>query len=252
MSTTTLSRPAAERSPVGLGRLVQVELRKAVDTRAGLWLMLAVAAITIGAAVLTALVGDDPTVGDVLDNGMQPAGILLPVVGILSVTSEWSQRTALSTFSLVPARGRVIVAKVLAMSLLALAAWALAVVASLGLGAVLGASGGLQDAPAILLQTIVFQVTGMLTGVAFGAAFGSSPVAIVLYFVLPTVLSAVTNLVSALEGAGRWLDTSQTLAPLTDHALTGAEWARVVTSLALWLVLPLAVGTWRILTREVK
>jgi hypothetical protein len=32
-------------------------------------------------------------------------------VAILSVTSEWSQRSALTTFTLVPSRGRVIAAK---------------------------------------------------------------------------------------------------------------------------------------------
>ena len=38
-------------------------------------------------------------------------GILLPVLGILLVTSEWSQRTAMVTFTLEPSRSRVIAAK---------------------------------------------------------------------------------------------------------------------------------------------
>ena len=37
--------------------------------------------------------------------------ILLPVVAILSVTSEWSQRTGLITFTLVPHRGQIILAQ---------------------------------------------------------------------------------------------------------------------------------------------
>ncbi len=233
-------------------RLTQVELRKSVDTRAGLWLLLSVALLTVAVVVIAVLAGDDTTLEDVLNAGMQPAGILLPVVGILAVTSEWSQRTALQTFALTPLRGRVVLAKVVATTLLAVAAWAFAVVACLGLGALLGASGGIDDAPALLLQTLVYLVTGMLTGVAFGAAFGSSPVAIVLYFVLPTVWSALTGLVNALDGVGNWLDTSQTLAPLTDRTLDATEWAQVATSLVLWLALPLAVGTWRLLHREVK
>ena len=39
---------------------------------------------------------------------------LLPVVGILLVSSEWSQRTAQVSFTLVPRRPRVIAAKMLA------------------------------------------------------------------------------------------------------------------------------------------
>ena len=34
-----------------------------------------------------------------------PPTVLLPVLGILSMTGEWSQRTALTTFTLVPAWG---------------------------------------------------------------------------------------------------------------------------------------------------
>ena len=39
--------------------------------------------------------------------------LILPVLGILLVTSEWSQRTGLTTFALVPQRERVIVAKLI-------------------------------------------------------------------------------------------------------------------------------------------
>ena len=54
--------------------------------------------------------------------------LLLPIVGILLVTSEWSQRTAQVTFTLVPRRGRVLAAKVSASVVLALVAFALALV----------------------------------------------------------------------------------------------------------------------------
>ena len=40
-----------------------------------------------------------------------PMSVILPVVAILSVTSEWSQRSGLTTFTLVPHRGRVVLAK---------------------------------------------------------------------------------------------------------------------------------------------
>ena len=34
--------------------------------------------------------------------------------------------------------------------------------------------------------------------------------------------------------------------------LTGEEWAQFATSLALWLVLPLAIGLWRIAKGEIR
>ena len=41
------------------------------------------------------------------------------------------------------------------------------------------------------------------------------------------------------------------MAPMFEHALNATEWARLGTSLALWLLLPLLVGLWRITRSEI-
>jgi ABC-2 type transport system permease protein len=107
-----------------LTRLTAVELRKMTDTRAGFWVQLAVVAITIVLVVVVSLVGntEDHTLRKMLEVAIQPSSILLPVVGVLLVTSEWSQRTTLITFTLVPHRSRVLVAKLAASVVLAMAA----------------------------------------------------------------------------------------------------------------------------------
>ena len=66
----------------------------------------------------------DQTLARCSSIAVAPASILLPIVGILLVTSEWSQRTALITFALVPDRGRVLAAKLLASVVLSLVALA--------------------------------------------------------------------------------------------------------------------------------
>src|SRR3954452_15235772 len=112
-------------------RLTAVELRKATDTRAGFWLQLATAGITLAAAVILLMIDKSgTTLQDVLSVAVQPAGVLLPIVGILLVTSEWSQRTALITFTLVPERLPVLAAKLVASVLIALAATLAAIVVS--------------------------------------------------------------------------------------------------------------------------
>jgi predicted nucleic acid-binding protein len=107
---------ASVHARAGLGRLVAVELRKMVNTRAGFWLQIAMVAITVVVVAVRSVVGDaaDHTFAAVLDVGLQPAAVLLPVVGILLVTSKWSQRTRMITFALVPVRSRVLGAKLLA------------------------------------------------------------------------------------------------------------------------------------------
>src|SRR6201999_2316012 len=118
-----------------LARLTKVELRKMVDTRSGFWLQVAVLGLIALTVVVTLLAvhEDDHPFRHILSNALQPAGILLPVVGILLVTSEWSQRTALVSFALVPHRTRLFAAKVLAGAVLGMIALAFAAaVAALG------------------------------------------------------------------------------------------------------------------------
>ena len=51
---------------------------------------------------------------DVLDLALAPVDMILPAIGILAMTSEWTQRTALTTFTLSPRRIPVLFAKLLA------------------------------------------------------------------------------------------------------------------------------------------
>jgi hypothetical protein len=59
----------------GLGRLVAVELRKMVDTRAGFWMQVATVALTVTVVIVALAVGDatDHTFAAVLDVGVFPA-----------------------------------------------------------------------------------------------------------------------------------------------------------------------------------
>jgi ABC-type transport system involved in multi-copper enzyme maturation permease subunit len=263
MSTATtydagphVAGPGRDASP-GLARLTRVELRKMYDTRAGFWLLLSGLALTaLVAALIVFTSGGDKDFGTVLDGSVQAINVLVPVVGILLVTSEWSQRTAQVTFTLVPQRGRVLAAKLCASVVLALAAF----VITLGVSALFTALGGEPTADAgvwsldggVLVQTIVFTIISMLGGVAFGAAILLSAPAIVASFVLPLAVTAITHIIGGLEGLAQWIDPSETYSALTDHSLSGHEWAQLGTTLLLWVALPLTIGTYRFLRDEVR
>jgi ABC-2 type transport system permease protein len=257
--STTLAAPtrvntAGVHARPGLGRLVAVELHKMVNTRAGFWLQVAMVAITVVVVAVRSVVGDgaDHTFASVLDVGLQPAAVLLPVVGILLVTSEWSQRTGMVTFALVPVRSRVLGAKLLASVVLALATlvMAVAVVAAGVLVASPGVDGTWSDTATLIGQSAVFLTTGMVVGVAFGAILLASAPAIVALFALPITWTAVASL-SFLSDAAPWLDTRLALAPLHREVVSATQWAHAGTALALWMLLPLVIGIWRITRREV-
>jgi ABC-2 type transport system permease protein len=83
-------------------------------TRAARWLILGVALTTTGLmlAPLLAKNSIDQTQTSYLTFAALALTVLLPVVSILTLTSEWSQRTVLATFTQEPRRARVIKAKV--------------------------------------------------------------------------------------------------------------------------------------------
>ncbi len=134
MSAATIAHPAAlaprslERP--GLARLTAVELRKMTDTRAGFWLQVAVVALTVvvvAAACLFAHPEDQTLRVDARRSRSRRRASCCRSSGILLVTSEWSQRTGLTTFALVPRRGRVVAAKLLASVVLSLVALVLCI-----------------------------------------------------------------------------------------------------------------------------
>jgi ABC-2 type transport system permease protein len=236
---------------VSFPRLTRVELRKMVDTRAGFWLQLLVAVVTVAAVVVVCIVDDDgdATFQDLFTVAMTPGAILLPIVGILLVSSEWSQRTALITFTLVPHRMRVMSAKLAAG--LVLGAIILAYSLAIAAVATLATGGEWTLGAAIFGQICILVLTAMATGIAFGALFLSSAPAIVLSFVLPLGWSAIGS-IRFLNDAAQWLDTTRTTAPLTDRTLSGQDWAQLGTSMLLWLVVPLAIGLIRIARGEIR
>jgi ABC-2 type transport system permease protein len=256
MTTAALTAPAlaGRDTKPPLGRLTLVELRKMTDTRAGFWLQLAVVFLTLAIAGVIVGFGEghDLTFQNMLEATIQPSANLLPVIGILLVSSEWSQRTAQQTFTLVPRRPRVIGAKLLASLVVAAAAFAVSILVALLATAIAG-----SDAPDTwslpagqLVQMGLIFALAMVGGVAFGALLLASAPAIVAYFLAPTAWAALLS-IPTFEDLAPWLDSSRSFAPMTEGVMSATEWAHVATTTALWIALPLALGIARIRRNEV-
>jgi hypothetical protein len=243
-------------------RLVGVELRKMFDTRSGFWLMVSIgiSALLASAAVILFAPDDEISYGIFATAFGFPMAVILPMVAILSVTSEWSQRSGLATFTLVPRRGRVITAK-------AVAAVAVGVVA-IPLAFAIGAVGNLVGSAlagtelvwdvslAQALYIVLANVLGVMMGFMLGVLVRSSAVAIVAYFVYSLLLPTLSGLLAASQQWFRdlqpWVDFSFSQGRLFEGGPTGDEWGQLATSGALWLALPLAIGLLLTLRAEVK
>lgn len=241
--------------PVPMSRLVRMEIRKLSDTRAGRWLLLCIG-LTV-AAVLVIMVftqNDNNTFTAYFLGTATPLLILVPLVGVLAATAEWSQRTALATFALEPRRSRVVAAKTIASVVAAAASYALsfvlAAVAYLAMTVFRDrpADWSLNGAVAAGAGLALF--LGLIQGVAFGLALLNTPAAIVAYLGLPTLWSILGGLISGLRDVLPWIDLGAASNPLFQGTMTASAWAHIGTASLLWVVLPLAIGWYRVRRSE--
>ncbi|MEZ0578502.1 ABC transporter permease [Nocardioides sp. MH1] len=247
-------------------RLALVELRKAYNTRAGFWLLFTIGLlITLLQVVqlITFLAQDyTTTFTDFTGNVWIVSLVLVPMLPILLVTTEWSQRTAVVTFAIEPRRLRVIFAKLAVAVALALAVVVLMLVVAVACTAVadllrpdyvewsVDKTFVFVGAPLTVLTTTVF-------GFAVACMLLNTPAAIVLFllswYASVGVLAAIAALIPPFEDVLPWITLQINVLVLADGLPSEAsDWGHLLVSLGVWIVLPLFVGMGRIVNAEVK
>ncbi len=268
MTTIAAARVRGPRArtvnPIPLTRITGVELRKMFDTRSGFWLIASIAITSLLAAAGVILWAPDSglTYSTFATAIRFPVVIILPLIAILAVTSEWSQRTGLTTFTLVPHRSRIITAKAISSVAIAIAAMVLAfAVGALGnlFGAAVRATPIIWD---VTLTQCLYYVLGMvlslLTGFMLGVLIRSSTGAIVAYFILtflvPTVFGLLAGTQQWFHDLQPWVDMQFAQSGLFVFAesLTGQQWTHIAVTGVTWLLVPLLVGLRFVMDAEVK
>lgn len=249
--------------PIPTSRLVKVELRKMFDTRSGFWLLVSIVVLSPMSAATLLIFGVDSDVNyqNFVRSSGFPMSVILPIIAILAVTGEWSQRSGLTTFTLVPSRERAIGAKAIATLLVGVGA--VAVVFAVGaLGNVAGSALAGVDivwdiswsaAP----QMVLYYLVGMAFGFAVGVVLRNSAAAIVGYFVaslvLPGILTLLAQVRSWFDDLQPWIDWNYTQVGLLELTTnTAKEWAMLGSTTMIWIVLPLLIGVLSLRRAEVK
>ena len=249
-------------APIPLSRIVSVELRKSFDTRSGFWLLagIGIAAVLATSAVLL-FAPEQELVYDSFAAAIGfPMAVILPMIAILSVTSEWSQRSGLTTFTLVPHRGRTVLAKAIVAVAVAVVSMLLAFsIGAVGnvVGSAIAGVDTVWDLSVEALALIVLaNVIGLLFGFMLGVLIRNSAGAIVAYFVYSLLLPTLTTVLAINQewfaDLQAWVDPNYAQSALFNGSLTGEQWAQLGVTSLVWLVLPLAVGVLSLLRSEVK
>jgi len=258
---TSNKAPAVPRH-IPMDRIITTELRKMLDTRSGFWTMTSIALVTLMTTGLVILFGDreDLTYRTFASAISVPMSLILPIIAILSVTAEWTQRSGLTTFTLVPHRWRIITGKLVAA--VAVAVVATPVAFAIGaLGNIAGAANaGVEPVWDVTLANLLTMdlanVLGLLVGFMLGVIIRSSAGALVAYFVYQFLLPTLGLVLAAKQGwfhdLQPWVDFNFDQGALLEGTVSSQEWTHLAVTGLIWLVLPLALGLRLVVRAEVK
>lgn len=244
---------------VPFGRLVRVEFRKALDTRAGRWFTSSIVLLSLAVVVIYAFAAPEDLrdYGDVLGVAGAVLGYFLPILLILMVTSEWSQRTGLTTFTLEPHRARVVGAKFCAGLILGGCLIGVSAVVA-AIGTVVGGGGWTITAEVLVKGFLVANLISILVGFAIGMLLMNTAAAIVTYFLYSLVLPLAVGILGAFQewfaDLAPWIEfnTAQGLLFQNEGAPSGEVMGQLLVSGTIWLVLPFVLGLLRLLRAEPK
>lgn len=245
-------------------KITRLELRKILDIRSGpalLIVTLLLVLLVLGVQVFSSpnivdesgrLVAAPVRYADFVSSANQIGVYLVSILGLLAMTGEWTQRTALTTFTLVPRRATVLFAKLAAGVVLAVCV----ALVTAGLAAVAAVvRGALKNVPVIWSGqafggSVVAAVLGIVMAAALGALIMITAPAIVAYFVGPFILVLIVTLATqGREGASDWANVQLAFGRLSSFNLEG-KGIETLTAVVLWVVLPLVLGLWRSLRRD--
>ena len=265
ISPDTIEAAPARRivRPIPTTRLVKIELRKMFNTRSGFWMLVSIGVLSVIATGAVLIFAPDSEIA--YENFAAaigfPMSVILPMIAILGVTSEWSQRSGLTTFTLVPSRGRVIGAKAFATFVVGVVsmavAFAVGAVGNLLGSTIMGLDTVWDVSLAAAAQILLGNLVGMAIGFTLGVVLRNSAAAIVGYFVvslvLPGILALLAQVRSWFADLQPWIDWNYTQVALFEGGTdTAREWAMLGSTTAIWIVLPLVIGLLFLRRSEVK
>lgn len=243
---------------VRFGNLVKAESRKYVNTRAALVLSIltaaALALATIGAIATYPELIKAATGTDLLFLPLAVTSILTAVIVILPVTSEWTQRGALTTFVVEPRRERVVAAKALVSLGVALAVWMACQLSWVVFNAAGAATHGLEASWEFhwtrWLGGVEFLLLNAAVAFALALLLRNTALTVTVFVAAPVAVGALSQFGELLAKIAAWLRTPGASLDTILAAQKGGQtpdatlWGQFTVGIILWIVVPLIIGLW--------
>lgn len=238
-------------------RLVLVEVRRAVNTRAPRWAF----ATAIALGMLVGFVSPGG-IAETFEACVGAVALVLPVLmallAVMAFTADWTTRAALTTFALTPSRPRVLAARYVAILFLA--------VVTLAVIHVLAAATFVMIRPAQVesvfddavvrqfWQMLATTVAASLTAMAVAGLVLRTALALLVTVLGPLLvtfgLALAPSVLTWLNpyGFASWLAEPTPAWVVTSETHTGLGPA--VTSFVVWTAVPLVIGWYRQIRAE--
>ena len=234
-----------------ISRATVLELRTSVRSRSRRWLLIASGVVGLLSAGLVASSGSaqDHTFAVISFYTQSAISLPLPLVSVLLMTQEFGRRASSATVGLGMSLGAIIVAKLLASAVIAVAGAGYGVLISLVAtsAAAPAADQGRWDAIGlIILGSVLVQLIAQLSGAGWGLLLRSSSLAIAADVVVPLGLWIVTGSVPALQGVQAWLAPFSSVRNLLSGHMDAERWAQVGVIALVWVVGLNAAGILRL------
>lgn len=240
-----------------------LDIRQFLDTRGGTAAVIVTIAVTAGLAALVGLI--QPAI--IPDSAVTFSGpaiaatfglwIMMPILAVLFIASDWSNGSIQTTFLQRPARGGVLVSKIIAAVVVGAVVCGVGVLAAWGataVGGLIGDHGASYDGAGDTILSLVTSSAGALAfGVAVAVLLQGTALAIVASLALPFVISLVSPFVTGF--APQWaqdlfslIDLNTATANLASGDFTLLNGVCVV----LLIVVPFVFGVIRWSRREIN
>ncbi|THJ28015.1 hypothetical protein E6L38_09640, partial [Bifidobacterium longum subsp. infantis] len=176
-----------------------------------------------------------------------------PLLIILLVCEEWDKGSALVTFTQVPKRSRIVIAKTVVAVLIFSASFAasllLTLIVSVTTSSIHHFSLNWEASLSGFLTLALPLLVNMGLGLAMALFSRSTVISISLYFIIPPVTVMLSQIHSISEYA-RWISLGHS-SSIFVAGLTPQTYSQIVVSVIFWIALPFALGFVNICRRDI-
>ena len=236
--------------------LLQTEVRRALDTRSSRWLLSVAAVLSLVALILTNDV--QPTLDAFVTAPGAPLAVLLPIVAVISAGADRSHRANVVTYTLVPRRTHIVLARTAALFVVVTTTgMAASVSAALMFVLMHPAQVGHSDWRAVLMGTLsvaAVSVSSAAHGIAAASVVRSAALSVVVVLLAPLSIEIAATLF--VPTIAPWISALALPAWLArPHLAWGSVGddpgvGHVLVSFVVWFVVPFVIGTRRQVTED--